>query len=84
MEEGQRRTMFRTVAQCEAAIADCEARISILKASLTDVSARPESRKRERLIQIANNTVRFLELQLESLRQDLIGARKRQLAADWF
>ena len=63
--------MFRTVAQCKAAIADCEARIRILKASLTDVSARPESRKRERLIEIANNTVGFLELQLESLRQDL-------------
>ena len=67
--------MLRTVAQCEAAIADCESRLSALKGHLIDVTARAESPKREKLVQLATNAVGILTRELESLQRALHEAR---------
>ena len=71
-------SMLRTVAQCEAAVADCQNRLSTLHVALAEVLARPKSPKRDQLTQIATNAVRVLERQLKTLRRDLIAARKRE------
>ena len=70
--------MLRTVAQCKAAVADCEQRLGALKLSLASVHAGPDSPKRDQLLEIAKNTVRVLERELESLRRDLSAAQERE------